>query len=155
MHNDEYADYRHSKALLSQLYSHLSGTRFGNQIQKIAKVSQEWQQTLYQIARTVRQLVPPDAYVAAVDKYDPTLLHLSQRKGWHFPHRRLLPAGYPPDSEVAIEHLEQLRQRGAGYLVFPSAAFWWLDYYEGFRQHLDGCYRQVWCNEYCIIYQLT
>jgi hypothetical protein len=154
LRGDEYAHYRHSKALLEQLYAHLTGTRYGERIRKLAVVSPEWEQILHVIARTIQQHVPPDALVLAVDKYDPTLLHLSQRKGWHFPDRRLLPDGYPPNSELAIQHLEQLRARGATYLVFPSAAFWWLEYYVEFRQHLEFSAELIWSDEWCLIYQL-
>lgn len=153
--DDEYGVYRHAKALLNQLYRHLCDTRYARRIEKTATVNLEWEQTLRDIAQTVRQLTPARANVAMVDKYDPTLLHFSRRRGWHFPDRRLLPDGYPPDSETAIAHLEEIRKLGAEYIVFPSAAFWWLDYYEDFRQHLDKCYQRAWGNENCIIYQLS
>jgi glycosyltransferase involved in cell wall biosynthesis len=151
---DEYANYRHSKALLSQLYSNLAGTRYGNQLQKMAMANPAWEQTLQDIARTMCCLVPQDARVLVADKYDPTLLHLSRHRGWHFPDRRLLPGGYPRDSNAAIEHLEQLRQQDASYIVFPSAAFWWLEYYAGFRQHLESRYARIWHNQHCVIYHL-
>jgi len=151
----EYGNYRHSKALLGMLHVQLAGTRYGDKIRKLAFVSPEWEETLQSIARTVNRIVPRRARVAIVDKWDPTILHLSQRGGWHFPDRQLLPEGYPRDSDLAIQHLEQLRQHGAGYLVFPNSAFWWLDYYQDFRCHLDTHYHSVWCDEQCIIYQLS
>jgi glycosyltransferase involved in cell wall biosynthesis len=151
---DEYVRYQHSKAMLGQLYSHLSGTRYGERIRKLALFNPEWEQVLGAIARTIQRVVPQDASILTVDKHDPTLLHRSGRKGWHFPDRRLLPDGYPRTSELAIQHLEQLRARGASYLVFPSAAFWWLDHYAEFNQHLEVSSRHIWGDEQCIIYQL-
>jgi glycosyltransferase involved in cell wall biosynthesis len=151
---EEYVRYQHSKAMLGQLYSHLSGTRYGERIRKLALFNPEWEQVLQAIARTIQRVVPQNASILTVDKYDPTLLHLSGRKGWHFPDRRLLPNGYPRSSEVAIQHLEQLRARGAAYLVFPSAAFWWLDYYTELRQHLEFSAQHMWSDEQCIIYHL-
>jgi succinoglycan biosynthesis protein ExoV len=44
--------------------------------------------------------------------------------------------GLPPDSDTAISELERLRSLGAQYLVFMRPSFWWLDYYDGFRDHL-------------------
>lgn len=44
--------------------------------------------------------------------------------------------GLPPDSDTAIRELERLRSLGAQYLVFMRPSFWWLDYYDGFRDHL-------------------
>ena len=44
---------------------------------------------------------------------------------------------HPADSAAAIEALERLRADGAGYLVFPQVALWWLDHYAGLREHLD------------------
>jgi glycosyltransferase involved in cell wall biosynthesis len=152
---DEYSNYRHSKALLCKLYSDLAGSRFGKRIEKLVTVNPEWEQTLYEIARTVRQHVPVDARIVVVDKYDPTVLHLSRRKGWHFPDRHIMDGGYPRDSEAAIEHLELLRQLGASYLVFPSAAYWWLEHYRDLRQHLDGRYQRIWHDDACMIYSLS
>src|SRR5207237_8879215 len=117
-----------SKTLLKELHAQLAGTRYGEKIKKIAVTNSEWEQKLREIARVVRQLVPRDAHLASVDKSDPTLLHLCRRGGWHFPDWTVFPSGYPRDSNAAIEHLEQLRQRCADYILFPSAAFWWLDF---------------------------
>jgi succinoglycan biosynthesis protein ExoV len=44
--------------------------------------------------------------------------------------------GLPPDSDSAIRELERLRSLGAQYLVLMRPSFWWLDYYDGFRDHL-------------------
>lgn len=154
LRGDEYAHYRHAKALLGQLYAQLADTRYGERIRKLAVINREWEQTLQAIAQVIQQQTPPEAVVLTADKYDPTLLHLSQRKGWHFPDRRLLPDGYPRDSTLAIQHLEQLRERGADYLVFPNAAFWWLDFYTEFRQHLDNHYQRTWHDERAVIYSL-
>jgi hypothetical protein len=151
---DEYGSYRHGKAVLGRLHRRLDGTRFGESIRKLAVLEPAWQRTLAEVARTVRREVPRRSRVAVVDKEDPTILHLSGRKGWHFPDRRYLP-GLPPDSEAAIVHLEQLRTMGAEYLVVPCSAFWWLDFYQGFREHVERRYRLRWRDERCAIYEVT
>lgn len=152
---NEFALYRHRKALLGVLYTQLAGSRYGERIRKQAVSNPAWEETLQTIARTIQQVTPPSARLLIVDKYDPTLFHLSKRRGWHFPDRQLLPTGYPRDSAAAIQHLSQLKVNGAAYLVFPSAAFWWLDFYSELRQHLVERYKCIWDDQNCVIYQLV
>lgn len=61
----------------------------------------------------------------------------------------------PTGSAEAIAQLEKLREKGAEFLLFPSTAFWWLERYEEFVQHLDAHYRRTWSDEHCIIYRLS
>ena len=61
----------------------------------------------------------------------------------------------PADSVEAIAQLEKLREKGAEFLLLPGTGFWWLEHYEGFKQHLDMHYRRTWSDEDCIIYQLS
>jgi glycosyltransferase involved in cell wall biosynthesis len=62
---------------------------------------------------------------------------------------------YPANSAAAIAHLEALRNQGGDYLLFPSTAFWWLDYYAEFKQYLDHEYHMVVRQEdICLIYAL-
>jgi glycosyltransferase involved in cell wall biosynthesis len=152
---DEYAHYTHSRALLGMLHDRLAGTLFAARISKIVAPNPDWEGVLLRIAETIREVVPGDALVVVVDKNDPTILHHSRRKGFHFPDLCILPGGYPADSKVAIDHLEQLKARGAGYLVFPCSAFWWLEHYEAFREGLEGTGHRVWKDDRCVIYRLT
>jgi glycosyltransferase involved in cell wall biosynthesis len=46
--------------------------------------------------------------------------------------------GPPPNDAVAIRELERLRRAGATFLVIAWPAFWWLEYYTGWAQHLSG-----------------
>ena len=68
------------------------------------------------------------------------MLDIEDRTAWHFPRdeQGVWPGFYPADSEAAIAHLEELRKRGAEYLVLPASAMWWLDHYHGFAHHLAG-----------------
>jgi hypothetical protein len=91
-----------------------------------------------------------------VSRGDEGLLRLGARPAWHFPR---LPdgryAGYhPADSAEAISQLEELRAEGAGYLVLPSTAFWWLNFYEDLASHLEERYEMVVSNDDCIIYRM-
>jgi len=151
----EYANYRHSRALLGQLHRELHGSRFADRIRKLSVPDPAWEQSVRDVARVVRHSVPSGARVAVVDKHDPTLLHLCGRKGWHFPDLQILPGGYPRDSAAAVEHLESLRRRGARYIVFPSHAYWWLDHYQGLADHLETAYAPIWRDDSCRIYALA
>jgi glycosyltransferase involved in cell wall biosynthesis len=65
---------------------------------------------------------------------------------------------YPIDSREAIALLEGLRAKGAQYLLFPRTAFWWLEHYPQFAQHLESRHRVTVSREEtkdaCIIFDL-
>jgi glycosyltransferase involved in cell wall biosynthesis len=152
---NEFAVHQRSRELLGHLHTVLEGTRYGRRLAAQTRVDPEWERTLEGIAGTIRSVVPADACVAVVDKWDPTLRHLAGRDGWSFPDRALLPGGYPADSEAAIWHLQQFRERGAGYLIFSSATRWWLQHYKGLQQYLNTQHLSVWEDEQCVIFQLA
>jgi hypothetical protein len=109
-----------------------------------------------QIREVAKAVLPPEATVAVVSKGDEELLELGDsRRGWHFPQNEngVYAGYYPADSAEAIFHLEKLRSKGADFLLLPETAFWWLERYRDFEQHLDARYRRIW-SEKCIIYQL-
>jgi hypothetical protein len=106
--------------------------------------------------QVVRAKLPFGATVLVVSKGDDDLLKFKGRTGWHFPQDEDgAYAGNPADSADAVARLEALRAKGAGYLLFPEPAFWWLEEYPGFKQHLDQHYTRVYGDEHCIIYQLS
>jgi hypothetical protein len=103
-------------------------------------------------------VVPPEATVAVVSKGDEDLLELGAgRRGWHFPQNEegVYAGYYPADSTEAIAHLEELREKGAEFLLFPETSFWWLESYRGFGEHLDTRYRRVWADQTFVIYKLS
>jgi Sulfotransferase family len=106
--------------------------------------------------KIVQAALPPTATLLVISKGDDRLLELGGRKAWHFPQNEhgLYAGYYPADSTEAIGHLETLRARGGQFLLLPSTAFWWLDHYADFRQHLDYRYRRIWDDADCLIYEL-
>jgi hypothetical protein len=153
LRRDDYACFTHARALTANAHRLLSGSRFAQSLEKFAVPDPAWDDELAAVASVVRSCVPPRARVAAVDKHDPTLLHLAGRRGWHVPDLQLLP-GYPRDGAEAVAHLEALEARGASHLVLPSHAYWWLDHYVELAGHLDSC-RAVWSDDHCRIYELA
>lgn len=149
----EYAWHVASRELLGHLSGELVGSRLARRLVRL-RHDAEWQRTLRRIAARIRAVVPLEARVAVADKWDPTLLHLSRRRGWHFPDRALLPDGYPEDSDSAVAHLEQLCRRGARYLVLPCSSFWWLEAYAGLAEHLASRAERLWQDRRCVIFGL-
>jgi 4-amino-4-deoxy-L-arabinose transferase-like glycosyltransferase len=84
----------------------------------------------------LNRMTPKNSLIAAADNGDPTVFYYAERKGWHFPEKEGIYNGEPRETAQAIADLEQLRSRGANYLVFTKDTKWWLDYYRAFAQHL-------------------
>jgi GT2 family glycosyltransferase len=119
--------------------------------------SDKYRDTVERIRATVLGLIPPGSNVLVVSKGDEELLELDGRIGAHFPQvdGGVYAGHYPADSAGAIEQLERLRTSGASFLLFPGPAFWWFDYYDGFRTHLESRYHCVCQNQDCVIYDLA
>jgi GT2 family glycosyltransferase len=107
------------------------------------------------IRDAVAQGVPEGRSVLVVSRGDRALLDLCERTALHFPQdaRGRYLGHHPHDSEEAIARLERLREAGAEYLVLPSTAYWWLDHYVGFAEHLRERY-PVSDFGACAIYEL-
>ncbi|CAA9493265.1 MAG: hypothetical protein AVDCRST_MAG30-1496, partial [uncultured Solirubrobacteraceae bacterium] len=89
--------------------------------------------------------LPADAEVLIVSRGDETLVELPRGRGRHFPQAAEghYAGHHPADSADAVEHLEDLRARGANYLVIPATSGWWLEHYAEFTEHLDRTYERV------------
>jgi hypothetical protein len=129
----------------------------GTPPQPASVVTSDYPGLVLRVRDTVHTHVPMDATVLVVSRGDDELLNLYGRRAWHFP--RGDDGGYaghyPRDSEAAIDHLERLHSRGASHLVVPATAVWWLQYYEGFRAHLDKRYESlVEADDTCVLYEL-
>jgi GT2 family glycosyltransferase len=121
------------------------------------RLDEAYERLVSDLSRTITSAVPAGSTVAVVTKGDDRLLELDGVTGWHFPRD---PTGvyaghYPHNSQEAVEQLEVTRRNGAEYLVFPRTSLWWLDYYEGLRNHLQRRYRTVFDDRTsCVIFQL-
>jgi hypothetical protein len=116
----------------------------------------EYQYLTGTIRETVDRVVPPNATVLVASRGDGELLRLGVRRALHFPQDEDGKyAGYhPADSDAVIAMLEQLRTRGADHFLLPATAFWWLDYYEGFREYVEKHYDVVASGDDCWIARL-
>lgn len=64
-------------------------------------------------------------------------------------------AGAPEDDVAAIAELARVARSGASHLAIAWPAFWWFDFYPGFRQRLWATYRIVEENEQLILFDLS
>ena len=93
----------------------------------------------------------------AVSRGDEELVRFPDHQGWHFPRTAQgeYAGHHPEDSQAAIVHLEEMRAAGAGFLVLPRTAFWWLDYYGELAEHLElHAHRIVDDGDGCLIFAL-
>jgi ABC-type multidrug transport system fused ATPase/permease subunit/GT2 family glycosyltransferase len=99
----------------------------------------EFEALVQRVSATVKSHVPDGAKVLVVSRGADELIRFGDREGWHFPQLEdgTYAGQHPADDAEAIAELERLRERGAEYLVLPATALWWLDHYQGFRDHLD------------------
>lgn len=120
--------------------------------------SEDHQTLLSRIQKVVARTIPAGATVAVVSRGDQEIVDLEGRTGWHFPRQDDGEyAGYhPADSADAIKHLEKVRTDGADYLLLPSTALWWLDYYDDFKKHLESKYPCVVTQkDTCLVFKLS
>jgi GT2 family glycosyltransferase len=107
------------------------------------------------VRTAVVEAVPAGAEVLVVSRGDRELVKLERRAARHFPQDcdgRYL-GHHPRDSDEAIARLEDLRGGGAEYLVLPATAYWWLEHYRDFAEHLRRRY-PVTDLDVCSIYRL-
>lgn len=107
------------------------------------------------VRAAVGEAVPATASVLVVSRGDRQLVDLEGRDARHFPQDN--GGGYlghhPRDSAEAIARLESLRENGAEYLILPATAYWWLEHYAGFAEHLRDCYQRI-DSDVCAIFRL-
>jgi hypothetical protein len=108
------------------------------------------------LRRFLDSLLPQDASVLVLSSGDAQYLDTG-RESAHFPQG---PggayAGYAfPDNAAALDHLEELRERGAEFLVIPAARPSWLDEYPGFETDVERRHRRIARREHlCTVVEL-
>jgi GT2 family glycosyltransferase len=106
------------------------------------RITPEYDRLRAAIRNVAAERLPSGATVLVITKGDEELLKLTGKLGWHFPRNDegQYPNIYPADSGEAITQLESGRAKGADFLLIPRPALWWLDYYSGFKEHLERNY---------------
>lgn len=117
----------------------------------------EYAELIGRIHSAVAASVPPGASLLMVSKGDAALLAMPGHRTAHFPQDGAgqYAGHHPRDGLTATAELERLRREGAEYLVIPTTARWWLDYYREFARHLaTHCEVVADTPDTCLIYGL-
>jgi glycosyltransferase involved in cell wall biosynthesis len=118
-------------------------------------LERSWLHRLRRAVRELAELVPPGGSFLLVDDDQWGM-------GPGFAGRRRIPfpeldgeyGGLPAGDEAAIAELERLRTMSPDALVVAWPAFWWLDYYEGFRRHLRDSLTPVLDNDELVVFAI-
>jgi hypothetical protein len=111
-----------------------------------------YKQILSSIRAAVERATPPGSVIVVISRGDEELTTFGERTGWHFPQDadRTYQGHHPATGREAVEQLEALRSQGAGFLLVPATAGWWLEHYADFGRHVRERYDQVTasCDEF-------
>jgi GT2 family glycosyltransferase len=110
------------------------------------------------IREVVREVIPAGATVLVISKGDPDLLDLEGRDARHFPQGAdgSYAGHHPAGSADAISHLKSMQRSGAGYLLIPGPALWWLEHYIGFGEYLSDVAEEAFREtDLCVIFRLS
>jgi hypothetical protein len=105
-------------------------------------------------ARDIEQHVPPghkyilvdEAWLEATIPPERVAIPFLERDGQYW--------GLPADDWNAISECDRLRAAGATFMVFAEPAFWWLDHYAGFADHLRSSYPRILDNNVVVIFDM-
>ena len=117
-----------------------------------------YRELIKRVWAAVEEDVPPSSTLLVVSRGDDELLRHPTVRARHFPEAKdgSFAGFHPADSISAIRHLEDLRdQGGATHILLPSTAFWWLEHYEAFRNHLESNYQAIRKDDDVVIYRLV
>jgi hypothetical protein len=129
--------------------------------QQIAADSSGWESTLWYVRldralRAISTYVPSAEPFLLVDASEwgapPVLM---ERPCFAFPTRDGKYWGPPASDASAIEELEQRRSSGVTRVVIAWPAYWWLEYYTGFAEHLRAIGECLWSDELITVFRLS
>jgi hypothetical protein len=117
----------------------------------------EYVDLVSRIRQAVAALLESEAGLVVFHEGDIDLLRFDGRRTWGFPATDLEPLreSWPANAVGAVAHLEALRAEGGAAVVIPRPAFWWLDHFPGFRQHLERRYPLLLDVPDCRVFRLA
>jgi ATP-binding cassette, subfamily B, bacterial len=135
---DEYADRVRAAGRRVVRADDLFVHRFGGGFATSGAADSEPEATARRIEEAIKRHLPEGSRVLVVSRGEDAPADLDAYELWHFP--RLDDddeADRGSTDEEAIAELEELRKRGADYLVVPATETSWLERHEAFRRHLE------------------
>lgn len=117
-------------------------------------VEEVWRLRSELVAREIRQLIPSGEALILVDQ-DQLGREVTQGyKVVRFPERDGEYWGPPADDATATAELLRLEESGSRFVVLAWPAFWWMEHYQGFSNHLNSEYRRLTANEHLIVFEM-
>lgn len=116
--------------------------------------SKQWEKQLAQAFDELADLIPRGSNLVLVDDNQIGADAIKECNVKPFMERNGEYRGCPADSGEAIEEFKRLHTAGAEYIAFAWPAFWWMDYFSGFIDHLRLNYRCILQNERMIVFDL-
>ena len=113
-----------------------------------------WAEEVRRAAREIAAIVPAGESFILVDDDRLGDLPVRDRRAIPFLERGGMYWGAPADDASAVSELERLREARPHSLVFAWPAFWWLDEYGGFAEHVSRSYARVFANERLVVFDL-
>lgn len=114
----------------------------------------KWQRDIQYLSKKIQSLTPENSTLIIVDEgnFDASI----------FPQRHPIPFleqdgqywGPPENDDAAIEAIEQMQENGASFVVVAWPAFWWLDFYREWSEHLNSRYRCIIQNKRIVLFDL-
>lgn len=104
-----------------------------------------YRQLLDRVRMSVLENLPPAAPVAVASMGDEAMLMLDGRQSWHFPSvessQELTYSVW--DTEALLVQLEDLRRKGAQYLLLPASSWSWSARYPRLNRWIETKYHSV------------
>jgi predicted O-methyltransferase YrrM len=116
--------------------------------------SELWDHRLRLCEQDLAALIPQEDPFILVDqnvasdklRHNARAIPFLERDGRYF--------GPPADDGTAIREVERLRHSQAAFIAFLWPAFWWLQHYRAFQNHLRASYRCVLENDRMVVFDL-
>jgi SAM-dependent methyltransferase len=113
-----------------------------------------WIERVYLLSQDIAALIPPDNAFILVDQGTFGNLFITSHRIIPFLERDGKYQETRSDDATAIQELERLRRSGAVSIIIAWPAFWWLEYYGGFKQYLRSNFRCSANNERLVAFDL-
>jgi hypothetical protein len=113
-----------------------------------------WMKGLTLTAEDIASVIPPETDFILVDEERIRDYLPAKYRAVPFLERDGVYWGPPSSDAIAIRELNRLQRAGAQFIIFAWTAFWWLDYYAGFYNHLRSNYRRLIENDRIVGFDL-